>query len=473
MSWNLPQKINYFSDPISWDKKLGKTFAWNFASVCASVYEYCDLASIKRERWRRFIKLLPQAYNTVPAYSKHYGLHGIDPSLIRSESDLPILPQISKADFKRYAAEGAPYHDAAFNPINLVSSVTSGSTGEPFRFFIDPRYKVEKTALRYRSWKRTGGDPFARKIYCGSQSARNAMPNAILIDLRFMQTKKQEYIELIRASKAKFLLGTPMSLFDLLWMLHEEHIDITFRGAVVTGHILAPGIRNFFMDRFQCAVFEYYGVGEIGPVASECEFHCGLHIQEENIIVEIVNDDGEPTPCGKIGNVLLTHLGNEIMPLIRYDIGDKGVLLEEQCACGRTSRRLLIEGRTGEHLLLGPHGESIYPTVLREVLDQYFEYFHRYQVVQNDFQNIAIRIIPTSQFRKVMENEIIEKVQKAISSPMNITLERVDFIPPISPGGKFQYFVSDLWRKKFPDGIFTAATLENRQDIALKKLENV
>ncbi len=462
MHLDLFQKVNYFSDPLSWDRKVDKRFIWNFANLCASVNEYRDLEKIRQTRWQRFHTILRHAYDTVPAYSRQYGSCEVDLSLIRSESDLPLLPSISKADFKRYFATGAAYHDKNLDPSLLVSSTTSGSTGEPFRFFIDPRYSVEKTTLRYRSWKRTGGSPFATKIYCGSQGARYAMPNSIPVDLRFIQTKRKEYSALIRNSKAKFLLGTPLSLFDLLWTLHEEQTDITFQAAVVTGHVLAPGIRKFFMDRFNCPIFEYYGVGEIGPVASECEFHCGLHIQEENMIVEITDDKGKQVLPGEIGNILLTHLGNEVMPLIRYDIGDRGVILKEPCVCGRTSRRLLVEGRTGEHLLLSPRGESIYPTVLREVLDEYFDYFHRYQIVQKDFKSLALRIVPTSRFEKLLENEIIEKMKKSMASPMDIAVEHVDFIPPISKGGKFQYFISDLWSKKFPDGLFAVEPLEKR-----------
>jgi phenylacetate-CoA ligase len=454
-------KTNYFSEPLEWDKRIGKKLAWYYAERWSQITEYLAPEVLKDTRRLRLQKLVRYAGNHVPTYVQHYRTAGTEPEAIHSEEDLFMLPPVSKTDFKKYTLQGLSCLMSNLPPYRAYRNTTSGSTGEPFLYHLDNLYEIEKTVLRYRYWERAGVDINEPKIFCAPESALFLVPNLIFLHPHFLQARKKEYIEIIRNSGAKVLFGFPLLVFDLLRMLDEENSDLTFKRVVLAGHAVSPGIRSFFKKRFQCDTFEYYGTGETGSIAAECEAHQGLHIQEENMIVEIVDDFNQPLPPGAAGRILITTLSNEVMPFIRYDTGDKGLILSAGCPCGRRSRRILVDGRDNEYLLLGPDGESISPSILRGILDPYFEYFHRYQVVQKDFQEIEIRIVPTPHFQKVVEGEIIEKIQRAMSSPMNIVVECVDSISSLE-GGKFQYFVSDLWSKKFPEGIFTTASLEER-----------
>lgn len=462
------KKFNYFADPLKWDETLGRDFSGYFARSCLGLTEYADLRTIEDIRWPRLKRLIQHAYSIVPVYAAHYGALGVSPSDIQSKMDLPLLPPISKEDFKTYAARNIDCRAQNVPESRGWAGTTSGSTGEPFRYFLDSAYDVERTALRYRNWTRIGIDPFSPKIFCAPEGARFSMPNLISIHPHFIRARKEEYTRLIKCSRAKVICGFPLLVFDLLWMLAEERVpNIIFEKAMLIGHSVAPGIRSFLKDRFQCDAFEYYGAGETGPIAVECELRTALHIQEENVIVEIVDDNGVPVPDGTAGRVLITCLSNEFMPLIRYDIGDMGLILPGACKCGRKLRRMVVEGRSGECLFLGPSGESISPSILRGILDPYFEYFHRYQVVQQDLRTLILNIVPTKFWKKDKEKEIVEKVKESVNYPIRVHINYVKAIPPLS-SGKFQYFISDLWSKKFPEGFFTVEPLERRYKIISK-----
>lgn len=454
-------KANYFTDPLFWNKQLGNKYAQYFASLCADVNERAPLSLLKQIRWPRLKRLILLAHENVSLYQELYDQNRITPDNINSEKDLKLLPIVNKNDFRRYSPKDG-FIAKNISPQRKRAGFTSGSTGQPFQYVRDNAEITEKTVLRNRFWKWTGADINAPKIFCSPESARNVCPNLIFLHPHFIRTRKKEYIKTIKTSGAKLLFGAAMTTFDLLWMLHKEkEQDIFFEKAILGGHTVTPGIRSFLLKNFGCTTFEFYGAGEVGIVAFECEMHRGLHIHEENIIVEIVNAYGLPVPDGIPGRIILTPLYNEVMPFIRYDIGDLGIMLPQICACGRTLRRLIVEGRTDECLLLGKNGESIAPSVLRDILDPYFPYFHRYQVIQDSIESFVINTVPTDIYDEEISRDIIKKIHQSIGYPAQISIHCVSEIKPL-PSGKFQYFISDLWKKTFPSHMLDPKNFEER-----------
>ncbi|OHA07872.1 MAG: hypothetical protein A2934_00260 [Candidatus Sungbacteria bacterium RIFCSPLOWO2_01_FULL_47_10] len=461
------QKINYFSSPLAWDQKLGKILSRHYARQWSSFTEYLSPDATKDMRDLRMNRLILRTYKNVPAYSVHYREAHIDPAQVRCEADLRLLPCIAKSDFKKYAMNNISCFASDIPKTHAYANSTSGSTGEPFQYALDMRYANEKTVLRYRYWNRAGITMSEPKIFCAPKSALFLVPNLIFLHPHFFRARKKEYIERIRTSKAEVLFGFPLLVFDLLWALAEENIDLTFRRAVLAGHSVSPGIRSFLKKRFECEMFEYYGTGETGSIAAECEIHNGLHIQEENSIVEVIDDQGKPVPDGISGKILITSLSNEIMPFIRYDPGDKGMILPDRCPCGRTSKRIVVEGRNNEFLMLGKNGEIISPSILRGVLDQYFNHFHRYQMVQETIDHFVLNIVPVVRLDKSEERKLLEKLYECMGQTANVSIQYVKKISPLR-GGKFQYFVSNMWSRKFPDGFFSNIPIE-QQSLALQR----
>ena len=455
------RRFNYYSDPVFWDVRLGRNNAGRFAETWARLNESIPLSAIKVVRWPRLKHLIERAAEDVVLYAEEYARNGVSPRDIRSEEDLCRLPAIKKTDFKRYLSRHRD-HSHKNAVWRAKEGLTSGSTGEPFRFFLDDAYSVERVAMGNRIWRWAGVEVQAPKILCAPESARNYYPNLVFLHPHFIQERKEDYINTIRASGARLIFGSPLMTFDLLRTIEEAGVnDIAFDVAVLGGHAVAPGLRKYFKERFGCEVFEFYAAGETRMIGIECEAHRGLHLQEETAVVEVVDERGLPLPLGKIGRVLVTSLNNQVMPFIRYDIGDIGVMLPGECPCGRTSRRIFVEGRTNEGLLVTPDGESLSPAVLRDILDAYFESFQRYQLVQTALQKFTLSLVPTNTYTPAMEREIAAKIKKAVGGSITLTINRRDSIPPL-PSGKFQYFVSNLWKKKFSPALFATPSLDER-----------
>lgn len=450
------RRCNYFSSPLFWDRTLGHRKALAFAEKWLAINEALPLDALQALRWPRLKRTIEHAVTNVPLYADLY--RGVSLGSLKDENDLRLLPRIKKDDFRRYAA-GRRNTAGNVPAWRSETAQTSGSTGAPFRFFLDHAYRAEKIAMGNRIWRWAGADPYAKKLLCAPESARGYYPNLVFLHPHFIRARKKEYIETIRASGTKLIFGSPLMAFDLLWAIAEEGSgggDLRFEKAVLGGHAVAPGIRKFLKERFGCETFEFYASGEVRMIGIECEAHNGLHLQEENMVVEIADEEGAPLPPGRAGKILVTSFSNDAMPFIRYELGDRGMMLAGACPCGRTSRRVFVEGRTGEALLVTPSGESVSPAVLRDTLDRYFDYFHRYQVVQKESDALLLRIVPTARHKPVVERRAVLELQKSIGSPVAIAIERVRDIPPL-PGGKFQYFVSPLWSKKFPEGMLAVS----------------
>lgn len=453
----LLYKFDYFFEP-----HVGQSWQKQFAEYCnqclVRIYEdilqetqYLDLDMLENIRWPVVQKLIYNAFTNVPLYKQIY-LKNNDISRKISRKEFESLPLLRKADFRQ--------------PQNIITSrtisssrawrgITSGSTGEPLRHFNDKKFWAIGKANLYRPWRWSGCNPLELMVQCSTPHSTAKFPSTLVVDPHNIQANKLQYIEAIRRSGTQVLRGYPLSSFELARTIWQEGVrDIKFTHVFFVGHALSRGVRDFFQKNFGAEVYNYYGSQETGTIATECEYHDGLHIHEESFIVEIVDDSGAVVPNGTRGHIAVTSLRNEVMPFIRYDIGDVGMIISTGCSCGRTSRRLFIEGRR-EDLLLRPDGEAIYGGIIRDVLDEYFFAFQRYQIVQTTKDHLLIRIVPTNEFSKSILEEALQRLKKTIDpqSLFSVSADITENIEPLT-NGKYQYIISGFWRLKYPDQIF-------------------
>ena len=146
--------------------------------------------------------------------------------------------------------------------------------------------------------------------------------------------------------------------------------ELNLRLAVIGAEPHTEGARNRIEEGFGLSAFNCYGLSEMsGPgVAFECPEKDGLHIWEDHYMVEIIDPETlAPLPDGEIGELVLTSLCREAMPIIRYRTRDLAMVIPEPCACGRTHRRLSrITGRADDMLIL--KGVNIFPMQVERVL---------------------------------------------------------------------------------------------------------
>jgi phenylacetate-CoA ligase len=199
-----------------------------------------------------------------------------------------------------------------------------------------------------------------------------------------------------------------------------------------TGEMLYPEQRRKIEKALDVRVSDHYGCNEIGAVAFECEFGA-KHITEERVLVETLDDSNQPV-WEKSGRLVLTDLDNFAMPLIRYEVGDIGVLTRIPCACGRSATVLKsLEGRVQD--ALRSRDGRILPSLMIASLFRDMTGVKAYQIIQHDFNNLTLKYVPTG--RKELESNldtIGNVIRSQLGAAIQIKLEHCETIPTAASG---------------------------------------
>lgn len=214
---------------------------------------------------------------------------------------------------------------------------------------------------------------------------------ALVIPAGSGNTQKQ--IELLLDLKTTVIHITPSYLFYLGHVIKEEKIPLSkfaLRIAIVGAEPHSEETRRKLEKMFKIKVFNCYGLSEMnGPgVAFECEYQNGLHIWEDHYYAEIIDPEtGEVLPEGKEGELVLTTLEREGMPIIRYRTRDITKFIKGKCPCGRTHRRIArIKGRTDDMFIV--KGVNIFPSQIETVLMQTHEVGNNYRIILDRYEGI-------------------------------------------------------------------------------------
>ncbi|MGY8914112.1 MAG: phenylacetate--CoA ligase family protein, partial [Flavobacteriales bacterium] len=150
----------------------------------------------------------------------------------------------------------------------------------------------------------------------------------------------------------------------------------------VTSAPLFEEQRELMQKAFGAPVCDQYGNTEIMLIAAECPKQKGLHIMQDTVHIEFVDENNQPVPPNTIGKILLTDLTNYAFPLIRYDIGDEGKYLEEPCSCG--SPLPLMDNVRGRQALIidTPSGLRIKGEHVMAMFNGYMKVFKEIQLIQ-------------------------------------------------------------------------------------------
>ena len=195
----------------------------------------------------------------------------------------------------------------------------------------------------------------------------------------------------IQRLKPDTIMCVPSFILRLVQWAEEHGID--YRNSSVKRIIgIGEGLReqDFSLnllgrrikEKWDVDLFATYSSTEMGATFSECPYGCGGHVHPELLIVEIIGPDNMPVPDGEVGEIVVTTLGVEGMPLLRFRTGDMAAKITEQCKCGRNSFRLTpIVGRKNNMIKL--KGTTLYPPSINDVLDN-TPYVENYVIVVED-----------------------------------------------------------------------------------------
>jgi len=256
-------------------------------------------------------------------------------------------------------------------------------------------------------------------------------------------------VEAIRRARATYLWGYASALDALAQEMLEQGIEppplqLVFSNAEPLLEIQKERIGS----AFRCRVVNTYSADMVIG-ASECEAG-NFHIWPEAGIVEVLGEDDRPAGSGRVGRIISTGLLNDAMPLIRYEVGDRGALAppSESCGCGRTLPLLLeIEGRLDD-VVVTPDGRRIgrLDTVFKEDLP-----IRRAQIVQESIGRLTVRVLPAHGYSPEVRGRIKQSVLERVGDVKVDIVEVSDL--PLGPNGKFRGVISRVSGGDLPEGI--------------------
>jgi phenylacetate-CoA ligase len=179
--------------------------------------------------------------------------------------------------------------------------------------------------------------------------------------------------------------------------------------------------------------------------ATECEEFSGLHINVENCIAETLDENDLPVH-GVEGRFVSTHLENYVSPLIRYVVGDVGLLDEtwKKCACGRSHQKILEFTGRDDEIILTPDGRRVGCGSMNQPMKTMHTSIHKSQIIQERLDLLRVKIVPTNDWNDSIHLAEFEKnLRRQVGNTIKVSIELVADIPS-RPNGKYQFIVSKL-----------------------------
>ncbi|GAB5046258.1 phenylacetate--CoA ligase [Thermodesulfovibrio sp. TK110] len=385
------------------------------------------LEELQFERLKRVIK---RVYQKVPHYRKKLQDAGVNPSKLKSLDDIKYFPFTTKEDlFVDY-----PYGLLTVSPEKIIRLHTSsGTTGKPKAIFFSKKDINNSAELIARCLVMTGatkGDILQNSMTYGLFTGAFVMHygaekvGILVIPAGPGNTERQ--INLMKDFGTTMIHITPSYALYVVSVLYDKGIDprkdLKLKRAYLGAEPYSEETRRKIENMLGIDVYNCYGLTEMnGPgVGFECPYKDGLHIWEDNFLMEIINPEtGEPLPDGEIGELVLTTLNREAMPLIRYRTRDLTRIISEPCKCGRTHRRISrILGRSDDMFIV--KGVNIFPQQIEQVLMGIKGVAQNYQIVLESYDEMVVRVeidreLFDGKIEKLikLKEEIIEKIRSA------------------------------------------------------------
>ena len=407
-------------------------------------FETMPSKELKRLQLERLKHQVKYVYDKVPFYRARFHEAGVTPGDIKSLDDVVRLPFTNKNDFR----DNYPYGLMAV-PLSEVVRVhaSSGTTGKPT---IAPytasdidiwanlmarnltsagvhQGDVIQNAYGYGLF--TGGLGFH---YGGEKLGATVIPTSV------GNTKRQ--LMLIQDLGTTAIACTPSYVLILAETAEEMGINLAatkLRLALCGAEPWTEAMRAEIEAKTGVSAIDNYGLTEIVGPGVSCECYCkrGMHIWEDHFLVEIVNPvTGEPLPYGQQGELILTTLTKEALPVIRFRTHDLVTLYPEKCECGRTLVRMSkVRGRTDDMLII--RGVNVFPTQIESALLSVEGVEPQYQIIIDRERHLDDVEIWVEVSEAVFSDEVRglewleERVRAEISSVLGISA-RIKLVEP-------------------------------------------
>ena len=410
-----------------------------------------ELETMKREKLEKLqLKRLKETaalvYNKVPYYKKLFKAKGITPGHIKTLDDISKLPFTTREDLqKNYPDKLLTIHH--HDTMRLHTS--SGTTGKPKAVFFT-RKDIDVAANNIaRCLTMTGvtkADVLQNMMSYGLFTGGLMMHygaekvGALVIPSAIGNTERQ--LLLMEDFKTTSIHLTPSYALYLSDIFEKKgpafRKKLKLKRAYMGAEPYTEETKKKIESILKVKVYNSYGLTEMnGPgVAFECEYQNGMHLWEDSYLMEIVDPKTDrPVPDGETGELILTTLTREGMPIIRYRTRDITAIMPEKCKCGRTHRRIMrIKGRADDMFIM--RGVNIYPQQIERVLMSVAHVEKNYQIYLDEGDKIKVKVEITKKLfdgnlehLKKLQTDLTEKLRTEILVRPNVELVEPGSLP--------------------------------------------
>ncbi|MDD5024030.1 MAG: phenylacetate--CoA ligase [Methanoregula sp.] len=408
-----------------WDKKI----------------ETLNPAELAALQLKRLKKTLHQA-NNVEFYRAGFARAGIKPPDIRTLDDIQKLPFTKKQDLR----DGYPFGFFAV-PLKEIVRIhtTSGTTGKPTVVGYTRKDLDNWSGLIARNMTMIGitaDDVFQNMVnygmftgglgfhYGAEKIGMTVIPSAT------GNTRRQ--IEMINDFGVTAIHCTPSYAMHLSEVAESAGITFkTLKTGIFGAEPWSETLRSTLESRLGVTAYDSYGLSELfGPgVAFECPERDGLHIWHDSYLVEIIDPKtGERVSDGERGELVVTPLVKEAMPLLRYRTGDVTMLMEDGCLCGRGKKIARITGRSDDMLVI--RGINVFPSQIEHVLLKIPEVGNQFMVYVDRINHLDEMTVEVEINREFFSGELADlaKIQIKVVKELRDVLELRTTVKLVEPG---------------------------------------
>ena len=396
--------------------------------------ELMERKELEELQLQRLKSVVEKVYKNVPFYEKKFKQAGITPEDIKSLKDLVKLPTTKKQDLR----DNYPFGLFAV-PLEEVVRVhaSSGTTGKPTVVGYTAKDIETWSDLMARDFVMVGvkkGDIFQNAVnygfFTGGLGVHYGIERmgAMAVPSGVGNTERQ--LEIMMDFAVTVLHCTPSYALYLAETAKARGVvdRLRLRIGCFGAEPWSDESRKELEETLHIKAYDSYGLSEMmGPgVAFECQEQNGLHIWEDHFLIEILDENERPCAPGEPGELVITSLTKEAMPLIRYHTGDVTYIMEDKCPCQRTSRKLhRFLGRADDMLIV--RGINVFPSQIEDVLVSIPEIGNYFQVVvdrkKHGLDEISIQVeLKDEAFTGELTDlaRIQKKTEEKIKSVLNV-----------------------------------------------------
>jgi phenylacetate-CoA ligase len=372
----------------------------------------------------------------------------LTPFLDRGALDFGALPILHKDDVIRRLDDLLARHpnQSQVDRSQVKIGHTGGSTGRPLAFWYDDAKHELMRAGMMRSYRLSGWRP-GQKILkfwgarqdvvgggvFGAQLGDFVAAEHTIAASEFSEAQLVEWARFIQRYRPVLLQGYASVLAEVARVVIENRMPMpkTLIGVYSTAEVLDDGQRRRMQQAFGCKVFNQYGSREIPNIACECRLG-KMHVFTDMVTLESI-------PLQNENRLLVTSLSNRLMPMIRYDIGDSGRLLDGECACGLPFPLMEMDLCRQNDLIRTRRGKTVHPSYFNRLLYGQTQ-IRQYQWVQRDLDRITLNLVAPQALSSETLASLSASIRRDVDAQMALDVHHLDDIPR-TVSGKHRFVI--------------------------------